>query len=146
MIVYHGTSTKFLKQIRAKGLKNPYVTKILKDAADYAYAAVDKDLSGKPIVLMIELTKFGNLRYDGPAMNEPLSSAYDRKRNLWWNKAAREHPEWVNKKHGTVSIPAREWKYSWGGVGSAIYEGILGADAIRMILPAGEIKKHFAYE
>jgi hypothetical protein len=123
--VWHGTSTRHRADIRAHGLVDPYVTD-RPDRARY-YAAEEAEAGGEPLVLEFAVAPAA-LRYDRPAMEEPVMAAESR-RDAAWTRAERAHPEWV---HGeSLSIPPEAWEVSWKGVGSARVAGTIPAERLR---------------
>ena len=127
---YHGTCEKLYEMIlEGDGLVDPYLTSNVNIAKYYAEEAAINYKYGKPIVLEVSVPSISNLRYDGNAMDEPIMASVIQ-RDRAWNKAAKDHPEWV--EDDTISIPETEWKISWDAVYSARYEGVI---------PIGHIKK-----
>lgn len=130
-VAYHGTSNQFLPTIRKNGLNYPYLAKTIQLAQYYAQEAVS-DKNWKPVVLMVTVPDISKLRYDRKSMDEPVLSD-DTQRNIEWNRAVKEHPEWYDKSNNTVSIPSTAWEYSWKGVGVVMYQGIILPKNIRVI-------------
>ncbi len=126
---WHGTSDILLDDIHtAGGLIDPYLAATLSLAEYYAGVAAEND-GGSPIVLEIDIRDRSRLRYDGNAMDEPVTvGVSEADRDFEWGRAEKEHPEWV---HGdTISIPADEWEYSWRGAHSVRYDGLLPSSGI----------------
>lgn len=128
---YHGTCEKYYTMIlEGDGLVNPYLSKNIPLAKYYAEEASFNYKGDKPIVLEIAVPDTNNLRYDGNSMDEPVMvSKMDR--DEAWNKAAREHPEWV--EDDIITIPETEWKISWDAVGAVQYNGTIPLDHIKII-------------
>ena len=119
--VFHGTSSQHFEEMRAQGLRSPYVTDTYERA--YYYAECETEVSGgDPEVLTFEVP-VAQLRYDAPAMDEPVLAA-EAARDAAWNLAATGHPEWLDAA-GYLRVPATAWEVSWTGVGSARTEGLI---------------------
>lgn len=125
--LYHGTSSCKLEAIHSEGLINPFLTSSLDLAMYYAETATDED-EGDYLILQVEVEE-KNLRYDGNAMDEPVSvgvisikelEALVRKK---FNTLSLQHPEWI--KDGYLIIPATEYKASLEVVASCWHEGVI---------------------
>ncbi len=130
---FHGTSTANLASILREGLRSPYLGDRRDLAWYYAEEAVG-ELGGRPVILAVSVQDVERLRHDDNAMEEPVM-ADDDERDAELERAGDEHPEWL---HGeTIYVPAEEWEYSWRGVGSIWYDGVLPPDAIAVAEQAG---------
>jgi hypothetical protein len=137
MKLFHGTSSKKLSIIKKDGLLNPFLTNDIKLAEYYADLTSEMDESS-PVILEVEVNK-NFLVYDKAAMDEPVLVP-EKQRDQAWEKAAREHPEWV--KNGFICIPKNAWEYSLVGVHSVQYRGIIPANKIKNKDPSILSKKY----
>ena len=124
-VFYHGTSSTFLPDIEGQGLRNPHLCDSLDKAEYYANEAC-AEFGGEAMIFEVEVFNQSNLRHDYCAMEEPVLAS-DVTRNQAWNKAAKQHPEWVKKTGKSVIIdcPPEAWQVSWEGVGSVKYNGVI---------------------
>ena len=121
MILYHGTSSVLMPSIRKIGIHRPCLAESYEIAEYYAEEAV-ADCGGEKEVLEIQIRDTSKLRYDGAAMDEPVMTGEDQ-RDAAWDKAAVEHPEWVERK--IIMIPREAWWVSLEGAGSVWFEGTI---------------------
>lgn len=130
---FHGTSTANLASILREGLRSPYLGDRRDLAWYYAEEAVD-EFGGRPVVLEVSVHDVERLRHDEATMDEPVM-ADDDERDAEWQRAGEEHPEWLTGE--CIDVPADAWEYSWRGVGSVWYDGVLPPDAIAVAEQAG---------
>lgn len=129
MKLYHGTSRTNADKILKEGFKNPYLTNLLEIAFYYAQAQCDEDGSLESVVLEVEVSE-DNLRYDYPAMDEPVWIK-EEVRDRMLSQIAEEHPEWVVKD--CLLVPETAYQYSLKSVRSVRHEGYISVCFIKEI-------------
>jgi hypothetical protein len=135
LTAYHGTCSSYYDVIEEKGLVKPYLAKTYELARYYAEEIpYNRRIAydyGVPIVLKVIVTDLNNLIYDSASMDEPIMAS-EEDRDEAWDKAAIEHPEWVD--NDMIIIPSTEWEISWNAVGAVRYMGTISPEQISVAL------------
>lgn len=129
---YHGTSSSNIDSIRKNGLQDPFLTPCQRLAAYYAREAADSN-GGSPEILHVLVPDLDKLRYDGAAMDEPVTACGDVDEDTVqdsWNQACKDHPEWISQISGCIVIPQEAWVYSYQGAESVWYDGVIPPEKI----------------
>lgn len=127
MQLYHGTTSKFRRELEEEGLSNPYLTDEWSLALYYA-EVVAEELGGYPMIVTVNVQE-QFLQYDSHAVDEPVgygskpSSELEEEVEAMWEEQSLLHPEWV--KGDIISIPKSEWQLSMDTVASCYHNGIV---------------------
>lgn len=120
MILYHGTSTRFLEALEREGLKDVYLTD-LEDMASYFAQETAEMSGGAPVVIEIDLDNTGCLEPDMSMYREPLTFVKDK------HGVDSDH-EWAEAvQRGQIRYPQdrQDWKASLDSVSSVICRGTI---------------------
>ena len=124
MNLYHGTTER-----PNPTLENPHLTSSPDIAWYYAETAAE-ETGAEPVVYQVHDVDPQHLRYDGPAMLEPIAlDGYDDDtRDAAWNAAAIAHPDWL--RGDAIHVPDHAWEVSLQGAASVRYVGTISSDRI----------------
>lgn len=128
MKLLHGTSSKNAEKILKEGLRSPYLTDCLEIAIHYALAQCEADGDTEEVVLEVEVDE-ANLRYDYPAMDEPVF-VEEEVRDRAFEEMSEKYPSWV--KNGMLLVPEEAYEYSLKAVRSVRHEGDVPPSKIKI--------------
>lgn len=120
LTLYHGTSTRFLPDIEAGGLKDAALTD-LEDMASYFAQEAAGMSGGTPIILKVRIVRPQSLRPDHAMYREPLTFVKEK-------HGIDTDDEWAQAfQEGHLRYPKdeRDWKTALKVVSTVIHDGLI---------------------